>query len=373
MKNPFKYGCVVAGKYFCSRTKLMKRLAEYIVGGQNLVIQGDRRMGKSSLIANTLKGMRGYHPLMIDLMGVKSVADICNRVADALVRFDETDSMLRQVAGLFSHLKPVMTIDSMSGMPTISVDRRASTSPSNINVAINAIEHHVKGRKSCVVFDEFQDILDLKDGEQVLAIMRSRIQYLQDTAFVYLGSSRNEMLNIFMSPKSPFYKSALMFSVGEMDEKVYFEFIRKKFVEGSRTLSKELFGEIWALVDHTTGDVQELCDALWSVTQENEDLTHAHVVEALKEIYRRESFGYATFVKGLTDIQLRVLKALAQLGGEHPQSVEFMEAAQVMSHASIKRALTSLSAAGLIYPQTGDYKFVSPFFREWIKSSGGKL
>lgn len=367
MLNPFKYGCVVDGKFFCSRPELAKQLRDYIERGQNVVIQGDRRMGKSSLVSNVVNGMRGYHPLMIDLMGVKGVGDICNRVADALLRFDETDTIVRRVMGLFAHLKPVATVDAMTGLPTITVDRRASADPSTINVAINAIISHVKDRKACVILDEFQDILNVKDGEQVLAIMRSKIQFLQDTAFIYLGSSRNEMLNIFMSPKSPFYKSALLFAVGEMEEKSFYEFVRRKFADGGRRIDKVFFREIWNFVDHTTGDVQEFCDALWVVSADGDQLDRNHFSKALEEIFRRESFSYTTFIKNLTEIQFRVLKALSFIGGAHPLSAEFLELSQITNHTSVKRALNSLYANGLIYPQSGDYKFVSPFFREWVR------
>ena len=367
MQNPFKYGCVVEGGHFCPRPELSRRLRDYIARGQNLVVQGDRRIGKSSLVKNTIKGMRGYHPLMIDLMGVKNVSDICNRVAAALISFDDSDSIIRRVVGLFAHLKPVVSVDAITGMPTISVDRRSSEDPSSISVALKAIVDHVKGRRACVVLDEFQDILDLKDGEQVLSIMRGVIQHVSEVSFVYLGSSRDEMLNIFMSPKSPFYKSALLFAVEEFEEKALFEFVSDKFKGGKRKLDAEFFHRIWEFVQHTTGDVQEFCDALWTVTQSGDRLGDVEFGNALEEIFRRESFSYATFIKNLTDIQFRVLKALAELGGEHPLSSEFLNAAHITTHASVNRSLTSLCNAGLIYPQSGDHKFMNPFFKEWVR------
>ena len=42
-----------------------------------------------------------------------------------------------------------------------------------------------------MVFDEFQDILDLPDSNRVLAELRGKIQFMSDTAFVFLGSVRN--------------------------------------------------------------------------------------------------------------------------------------------------------------------------------------
>ena len=214
--NAFKYGCSVDGENFCARPDLSKSLSTYVESGQNLVIQGERRIGKTSLVKETVSSMRGWSMLYADFMGVKSVTDVCNRIADALARFDSSDSFMRRIFAALVHLRPVATVDAVTGLPTISVDARASAAPSSVNTVMNAVKAHVKGRKACVVFDEFQDILDVKDGEQMLALMRGRIQFMPHTSFVFLGSARNAMMDIFMSPKSPFYKSAAVFDVGTL-------------------------------------------------------------------------------------------------------------------------------------------------------------
>ena len=54
MKMPFRYGCVVDGEYFCPRPELERQLRNYAESGQNLVIQGERRMGKTSLVKKAL-------------------------------------------------------------------------------------------------------------------------------------------------------------------------------------------------------------------------------------------------------------------------------------------------------------------------------
>ena len=81
----FKYGCIVGGEHFCKRRELSRQLSAFITGGQNVVIQGERRMGKTSLLRETVAGMRGWRMVDADFMGVKSTTDICNRIADAMV------------------------------------------------------------------------------------------------------------------------------------------------------------------------------------------------------------------------------------------------------------------------------------------------
>ena len=65
--------------------------------------------------------------------------------------------------------------------------------------------------------------------------------------------------------------------------------------------------------------------------------------------------------------KLRVLRALAELGGEHTLSGAFLKAAGVTTPTTVKRSLAAMAKAELIYDIGNGHKFVSPFFREWIR------
>ena len=363
----FKYGCIVDGENFCARPELSRQLASYISSGQNVVIQGERRIGKTSLVRATIAGMRGRRAILADFMGVKSVTDVCNRIADALARFESDEGLFRKTLSLLAHLRPVVTVDAMTGKPTITVDTAATRSPSSVNAAMDALARHAADRRACVVFDEFQDILDVPDGDQLFALMRARIQALPRTCFVFLGSARNAMLSIFLSPKSPFYKSAVAFDVGTIPDDDFFRFAKGRFSAGGRKLPRETFDRVLDFVGRVPGDVQELCDAIWHVSKPGDVLSTDFLEKGVSTVFARESGAYATFVKPLTDIQLRVLRALAELGGAHVLSGEFLRKAGVTTPMTIKRSLAALAKAELIYDIGGERKFVSPFFREWIR------
>ena len=363
----FRYGCVVGGEHFCRRKELSRQLAAYISGGQNVVIQGERRMGKTSLVRETVAGMRGWRMVDADFMGVKSTTDICNRIADAMARFDSGDNIYRRAMSLLAHLRPIGQIDQMTGLPTISLDARATATPASIPLAIDALMSHVKGRRVCIVFDEFQDILDVKDGDRVLALMRSRIQLQSGVCFIFLGSARNSMLSIFLSPGSPFYKAAAVFGVDEIPDGDFYRFAVGRFATGRRKLPREVFDRILKIACRTSGDVQELCDAVWQVTAPGRTLDAEDVECGLRLVFSREGSAYAAFVRPLTDIQLRVLRALAELGGVHVLSGEFLGLARVTTPATVKKSLVALGKADLIYSVGGEWRFVSPFFREWVR------
>ena len=232
---------------------------------------------------------------------------------------------------------------------------------------MDALARHAVGRKVCVVFDEFQDILDVADGEQLFALMRARIQTLTRTSFVFLGSARNAMLSIFLSPKSPFYKSATVFDVGAIPDDDFFRFAKGRFAAGGRKLPRDTFDRILDFVGRVPGDVQELCDAIWHASGPGDLLSSAFFERGVSTVFAREAGAYAAFVKPLTDIQLRVLRALAELGGGHVLSGEFLKKAGVTTPMTVKRSLAALARADLIYDLAGERKFVSPFFREWVR------
>ena len=68
--NPFKYGQVVSAEDFCPRPQLIKEIMSFIKSGQNLCVQGERRVGKTSLIEDRLTDI---------LSRYKWVREYCNR------------------------------------------------------------------------------------------------------------------------------------------------------------------------------------------------------------------------------------------------------------------------------------------------------
>ena len=147
----------------------------------------------------------------------------------------------------------------------------------------------------------------------------------------------------------------------------FFEFAKARFAKGRRRLPRILFDRVLGFVDRTSGDVQEMCDAMWQTSKPGDTLGDIHFERGLSFVFDRENGAYAVFLKPLTDIQLRVLKALAVQGGEHPLSNAFLEEAQLTNTATVRRSLTALDRTGLVYPGPSGWRFASPFFREWMR------
>ncbi len=324
-------------------------------------------MGKTSLVCETVRKAKGLKLLYVDLFGIRSVSDFCRKVTASVSTLNRRQSFLSRVASLLRRLRPTLTIDSFTGLPTLSVDISASEKSNSLEVILEMIAVVAKENRLCVVFDEFQDMLNVEDAEGVLATMRGKIQFQADTPYVFLGSIRNRMSEMFTSPRSPFYKSAALFDIGRIDDQDFMEFLVRRCKTGKRTVGQGVLGKIFDLADRVSGDVQELCDALWATTNEGATITEEDIPRALELVFARESKAYIPAYSKLTDIQSRVLRGIAKHGGEKVLSGSFLKAVDVPNAGSVRKSVLRLMDLDLLYEYENRYRFVNPFFAEWIR------
>ena len=364
--NPFKFGHVVQGSSFCRRSELQKVLKSYVKTAQNCVLQGDRRMGKSSLVVETVGGLRGYRILSIDLLGIKSADELCKRIALAIISLERKAGLLEKALSGFSSLRPKISIDPVSGQPSISFDPAIKLTPDSIKGLFDLIQKTGNRKKTAVFMDEFQDILNLPDADEALAMMRAEIQYQQNIPYVFAGSIRNRMMEIFTLHDSPFFKSALPLEVGPIDPSEFIPFLAQKFASGNRTLSYGLGENIMGLADHTSGDTQQLCSAIWETSRHGDHLGEEHLVPALEQVFAQEIKGYQSIQILLTAQQINCLRTLAAIGGKSPTSEAFLRESGIPHASSVQKAITRLVQLQIVYPKENDFRFINPFFKHWL-------
>lgn len=364
--NPFKFGQVVGGGDFCPRPVLTKTLSSCVKSGQNVLLQGERRMGKTSLIAETVRKERSLRLLHVDLMEVKSVEGVIQRFANAILTFEQSSGALTKTLSALAGLRPALSTDPVTGSLSIKLDTSVARVPDSITGMLSVIKQMAQRKKLVVFIDEFQDLLHLPDHAELLAIMRSRIQFHGDIPYVYAGSIRNRMQQIFYDIDSPFYKSALPLEVGSLDDKCFSTFLLKKFSNGGRDVSAEVIQQIFGMTGRAAGDVQALCAALWDQSSSGDELDLSALPGALEHIFAQESKGYEMALVQLTGSQIKCLAALARVGGNAPYSMEFMQTAGIGAASSVTRALNRLESMRIIYRWTDGYVFSNPFFRHWF-------
>lgn len=366
--NPFKYGQLVSGGDFCPRPKLLKELRNFITSGQNVVIQGERRIGKTSLICEAVRRLRTNKMLYVDLLEIKTSDALCKRLAKAMISLEHQAGFLEKILKKLSQLRPTVSIDPLTGQPAISVDPAVQLKPESIEGLLDLIASMHKRKTLVIVLDEFQDILNLKDSQEVLAVMRSRIQFHKKIPYVFAGSIRNKMSGIFNDPDSAFFKSAIPFDVGPLSRDKFAVFIQGKFSVGKRSIDADTMEKIFDIAVDVPGDVQQLCEALWEITSYKDKITEHHIPNALKLIYAREQKGYETALVQLSAQQLKCLVGLAKMGGQAPQSRAFLEGVGIRLPASVKKAINRLQKLKIVFEHGREYRFVNPFFGAWLRN-----
>ena len=369
MMNPFAYGRVVDSTQYCTRPKVEKALKSMMESGQNAVVYGERRIGKTSLILHVAKKLRKSRMVYFDFLACHTAADLTERIARGVLE-TKNRSFFNLALKAFAALRLTITVDSQTGNPSVSL----GVNPSSHSEAIESLEttlerlYELHQQKPLIaVLDEFQQVLSIPDGEKILARMRSRIQMHATLPYIFSGSIREDMQKIFSDPKSPFYKSALPVEVEAIERKRFDAYLTKRFVGTGRKIDPALFDAIYELGIHITGDLQQMCWALWTCSSNGDTVNLKTLDEALEMIFAMESRNFEDTVALLAPSQLKILQSLAHLEDAGLYSTEFKQHSGVLNNRAISKAVQRLEDLRLLTRYKGSYHISNPFFTLWIK------
>ena len=210
---------------------------------------------------------------------------IYEHIASALFRARER---LRIFADL--RIRPIVTVDPETGAPSFSFD--AGYPRQDVDATIERLLElpgqlaAERKRKVALVFDEFQEVVDI--DPDLPKLMRSVFQEQPEVAHVYLGSKRHMMERIFNDENEPFWRSARQMELGVIDPPRFEGYLATSF---ERT-GKKIAPETIAAVLETTGGhpyaTQELCYFLWEETPKARVARLADYERALADVLRAE-------------------------------------------------------------------------------------
>jgi len=362
--NPFRYGKTVPLEFQCPQPALERTLLGHLRSGQNVLMQGDRRMGKSSFLTHALAPKFGRRVYKVDFSAVKSVDAIVRKMIWALEQFENSANLLNRARKGASRATPAISVGGLS----LSFDPARPLAAARIEEVLTALGEGGRRHPILCIFDEFQDILRLppNDAEAVLAQMRSVIQHQTDVPYIFAGSNRNRMHGIFNHPASPFFKSAATVEFGPIPIEAFTAWITARFSDGGRKLPAPIAARIFEATQRVSGDVQQLCSALWNVSSARETLGDAHLDAAIDLILGEESKTNELIWAELSERQASCLQVLAANPLLPPAGADFARLSGIHSASTVTRSLDSMTDRGLLFKQEGRYSFFTPFFRMWV-------
>ena len=370
MENPFVFGKVVSGENFADRIKEREEIKKSVKAGQNVIIHGPRRYGKTSLIEMVAEELRKERiPVaMVNaeyLITKKALAEAIAGAAHAA--FNPTTKKFYEALDVLKEIFPSIRIKPSEDLPMcIEFDEPRKNEDKLLENSLVLGETYAKKKDTMAVMaiDEFPYV-EKNVGGNVMHLMRAVMQRQQHVAYVMLGSSRTMMERIFDSKESPFYKFGKKMEIKEMDDAEFKRFIGHKFSRGGMEIGMDQIEETISIAEKNPYYVQQVCHEIWNQTVEKKKVSGEDIKNAQGRIIENEKSTYIAIIDNLTSVQLKVLKNLS-MSPEHSYSEENLSILG-LSAGGFQKAVKALAAKDLIIRDNGGWKLEDPFFSMFLR------
>lgn len=368
--NPFVVGRYISDSYFCDRENETNFLIKQIENGRNVALISSRRLGKTGLIYHCFRQeqiQKSYHTFFIDIYATSSLAEFVYLFGKAI--YEELKPMKTHWSEKFfqiiSSLRIGFKLDNMTGEPSFDIGLGDIHAPQTTLDEI--FEYLESADKPCVVaIDEFQQIGNYEE-KNIEALLRTKIQQCHHTMFIFSGSKRHLMSNIFNSPSKPFYQSSIGMGLEPIPQDVYMNFASRLFEERGKHIEQEVIKKVYSMFDGYTWFIQMMMNELFSLTEYDECCAMNKLETARKNIIQTQESIYKEILSNLAAKQKLVLQAIAK---EHKAqgitSAAFIKKYNLPSASSVQSAIKGLIDKDLVTQTDGIYWIYDYFFADWL-------
>lgn len=368
--NPFSYGKTVDEPYFYGRKKELEEIKLSMRNATNLIIYSPRRIGKSSLVIKALKDLeaQGHPTVYIDFFKVSSREKLIELYAREVVRpLKNWEKGLQWIQGLIRGIQPAMGLD-QAGLPELrlSIDPMQTAKAFEDIINIPAKSKHEK----CwiVVFDEFQEIEKL-NGESFEKELRASFQHHQNACYVFLGSQRHLLLNMFSRKDRAFYNFGKLFHLQKPPEEESKLFLAERFRSGGYPISEILIRQILEQTRNIPYYIQYLSAEIWESARLSSKGPEEIYQQALERLLINQTDYFQGIRSQLTAFQVKLLTSVAMNGFGSYES-EFLQKYRLYPTSSIQKAFKRMTDLDILEKQANQFSISDPFFELWMKRQG---
>lgn len=368
--NPFITTGYAGAAYFCDREQETADITRMLVNGNNVALISPRRYGKTNLIRHCFAQpeiAEKYYTFVIDIYSTKSVADLVHRLGLSILEALKPlgRKAWEKFITVLSSVRSGISYD-ISGNPSWMMSIGDITTPTTTLEEIFYYLEHAD--KPCIVaIDEFQQITHYGD-ERIEATLRTHVQQCTNTHFIFSGSQRHLMGQMFTSPARPFYQSVSIYNLPLLPEDKYVEFCIRLFEEYGKHLSQDVPHALYERFGGVTYYMQRVMNELFSRTLTDGICTAENIEEAIHYIILTSASTYEDLMYQLPEKQSLVLRAIAKEGkAQNLTSGKFIKRHGLLSASSVKSAVPALLDKGLITSDKGVYQVYDKFLELWLQ------
>ena len=347
--NPFILEPYKSKGLFCDREQETRQIIDYLNNGRNITLISPRRLGKTGLIFRVfeeiMENFDDIETFYVDISSSQGIDDFIKLLSEAVVTVMNRQNKLSAFFKAIGGIRPLITYDAVTGTPELSLTFRNDDEKSlTLKAIFQYLENHDK--RVVLAIDEFQQIREYQ-GVNMEALLRTYIQPLHNVRFIFCGSKKHTMTDMFSNAKKPFYESTTFVPLGKLDIETYKTFIIKLFREGGKIIGpKETERMIEWTRDHTFY-TQTLCNEVFFRSAGS--VSETDILEAESAIIAANRDRFLELQRLLTNSQWRLLSAIAREGHiEHPTAASFIQKYRLGSGASVSKNIKSLIDKELI-------------------------
>lgn len=370
--NPFIVGRYLAPEYFCDRDEETDFLRKQMRNGRNVALISPRRLGKTGLIHHFFHQAdvrEQFYTFFIDIYATSSLTELVYLLGKAI--FEQlkprSTAWRERFLQVVSSLRVGFKLDAVTGNPTFDIGLGDIQSP---ETTLSEIFRYLEeaDRPCIVAIDEFQQVASYAE-QNTEALLRTHIQKCSQTLFIFSGSKRHLMTQMFNSPAKPFYQSAIGMTLQPLDRAVYADFARRLFALNGRRLANGVAEEVYDYTEGYTWFMQMLMNELFALTPIGSTCTPEYIANARSNILQAQDGLYRELLANLSIKQRQLLQAIAREGRVAGiTSSAFIRSHHLPSASSVQSAARPLLENDIITQTDGTYRLYDFFLSQWLVS-----
>ena len=368
--NPFITTGKIPTELFCDRKEESETLIRKITSGANVVLMSPRRVGKTQLIYHCfdVPAIRdNYIVFFVDILKTSSIHEFTYELGKAVFNTlaSKGQKMQKLALATMKSLIGNITIDPMTSLPVFGLAIGNIQNPSySLEEIFKTLE--LAGKKCIVAIDEFQQITNYPE-KNIEATLRTQMQNVTNAQFIFAGSERHLLEEMFLDSARPFYNSADIQSLEILEEEKYTDFVNYHFSTNQRKIDSDSIGYVYHLFEGNTYYNQKTFREAYAQTPKGGICTLDIIKNSINLIIKEADHHYSELLSRLTLPQKELLYAIATEGhARQITSGAFIRRHHLTSASSVQQAVKKLLSLGLITTSTGEYYVADQLMYLWL-------
>jgi len=338
------------GEQFCNRTKEKDFLKININKHRHTVIIAPRRYGKSSLVFKVVTELE-LPFASVDLFLAHDDAAVTKRILTGIGQavsqiMPREQKILVKLQSIFSKFR--VSLSAQGFNIDAAFDQHRLDSVDQIFSGLEALSKLAKDCKKNIIFfiDEFQDIKEAANSKSIQGAIRHIAQESSSLTFIFSGSNRRLLLELFDDKSKPLYMLCDMLTLERMRSQDYQAHLEKCAMEKwGKVLPDMIFNKIMALTELHPYYVNLLCNEIWKI----KSMPSLDVIFDCWQIcYDDHEDRLISDLEKLTVKQQDILKALALNPVIEPTGQSFVSASKTPA-SSIAQTIKVLMNKDMVY------------------------